>query len=211
MPVMTHTLNFIKYDMPPDKGNHVKLDSRTWHGMTVDTWKVDAMTPYLQMVGYFVTQLGKEVVLERKDLDLIDIESLEFHNKRRDFFCDLIKWSFHGFADRLHYQITVQDLIESRQVIEPFPAANGATHETIFLEEHCVLGGKVVFIKITSEKLTNGPFNTTIDFFRKNTSGGVSRHFIIEHKGDQPFIKMSNEYERHKDLIAETLGLKGKP
>lgn len=210
MPVMSHTSNFIKYDMPPDKGNHVKLDSNTWHGVTIDTWKVDAVTPYLQMVGYFVTQAGKEVVLERRDMNLIDVESLEFHNKRRDFFCDLIKWSFHGFADKLHYQITVQDLIESRQVIEPFSAASGAIHETAYLEDQCVLGGKVVFIRITSSKLTNGPFEQTVDFFTKGKSG-IERHFIIRREGEQPFIKMSNEYERHKDLIAETLGLKGKP
>lgn len=211
MPIMSYSEAARQYSKHPDNGNHIKVDSNVWRGVGIETWRMGAEKPYLQMVGYFLTQGGDEVVLQRKDVDLVDIESLEFHNARRDFFCELIKWSFHGFADKLHYQITMQDLIESRQVIEPFPAANGATHETIYLEEHCVLGGKDVFIKITSEKRTNGPFKTTIDFFRKNASGGVSRHFIVEREGPQPFIKMSNEYERHKDLIVETLGLKGKP
>lgn len=210
MPVMSHTLKFIKYDTPEDKGNHVKLDSHTWHNVSIDTWKVDAVTPYLQMVGYFTTEMGKEIVLYRRDLSLMDIESLDFHNARRDFFGDLIKYSFHGFADKLDYNITMQDLIESRRVIEPFPAANAATHETIYFNDEIVLGGKVVFIKVTSEKITNGPFKQTIDFFTKGKSN-LERHFMIKRECEHPFIKMSSEYERHKDIIAETIGLKGKP
>ncbi|QXO10081.1 hypothetical protein pEaSNUABM37_00120 [Erwinia phage pEa_SNUABM_37] len=197
---------FIKYEVPEDKGNHVKLDSNTWHGITIDTWRMDAEKPYNQLVGYFIAEDGREILLGRRDVEATDLGSLDFHNQRSKYFSDLIHWSFHGFADNLHYEISISDLMEGRAVIQPFPPANGHNHETIYLEDSIELGGRTMHWKVTSEKLTNGPFKQTIDFFVKNYAN-IGRHFIIDVEAANPFVKISNHYERHKDLIAETLGL----
>lgn len=196
----------MKYEIPEDKGSHVKVDTHTWHGAVIDTYQMDAEKPYLQMVGYFITADGEDILLCRKDIPMLDIEDLDFFNARREFFCQLIRWSFHGFADKLHYEISIDDLIASRAVIQPFCPANNYRHETIYLEDSIELGGKTVYWKVTSEKLTNGPFKQTIDFFVKNYDN-IGRHFIIDVEAASPFVKISDHYEWHKAMIAETLGL----
>lgn len=204
--MLAYTKTLVPYERIPDKGNHVKLDSKTWRGVTIDTWRMDAEKPYNQLVGYFITEDGREILLGRLDVKASDVGSLDFHDQRSKYFSNLIHWAFHGFADSLHYEVSINDLISGRAVIEPFCPYNSAVHDIAYFEDQIELGGQTMHWKITSKKLTNGPFEQIIDFFVKGHAG-LERHFIIRMENEQPFIKISDHYERHKTLIAETLGL----
>lgn len=206
---MSFTKTFYKFEVPEDKGNHIKVDTHTWLGIIIDTWKMDAEKPYLQMVGYFNTAEGKEILLARKDIALLDVNDLAFFNERRKFFCDLSTWSFHGFADNLHWEISAEDLIESRKVIHPGDPANAAVHETKYFNDKLVLGGKLVHFEIKSLKKTNGPFNQTLTVSTNDSTSGLPRQVVITLPVTKdPFVKLSDHFEQHQSLIAETLGLK---
>lgn len=208
MPNQTFYSKLMKYQPLEDKGNHVKVDTHTWLGIVIDTWKMDAEKPYLQMVGYFNTAEGKEILLHRKDIALLDVNDLAFFNERRKFFCDLSTWSFHGFADNLHWEISAEDLIESRKVIHPGDPADGATHETKYFNDKLVLGGKLVHFEIKSLKKTKGPFVQTLTISTKDSVTNTARQFVIDLPTTKdPFVKLSEHFEQHQPLIAETLGL----
>lgn len=202
------TKTFYKFEVPEDKGNHVKVDTHTWLGIVIDTWKMDVEKPYLQMVGYFNTAEGKEILLDRKDIALLDVNDLAFFNERRKFFCDLSTWSFHGFADNLHWEISAEDLVESRKVIHPGDPANAAVHETKYFNDKLVLGGKLVHFEIKSLKKTKGPFVQTLTISTKDSATNTARRFVIDLPATKdPFVKLSEHFEQHQPLIAETLGL----
>lgn len=209
MPNQTFYSKLMKYQPIEDKGNHVKVDTHTWLGIVVDTWKIDAETPYLQMVGYFNTADGEEILLARKDIGLLNVKELEFFNERRKFVCDLSTWSFHGFADGLKWEITAEELKQSRKVIDPGSPADKAHHETAYLTKELPLYGKLVQFKIKSLKLTDGPFRQRLTISTDDNETGIRRQFVIQlPETKEPFIKMSTYFEQHKALIAETLGLK---
>lgn len=209
MAIETFHSKIMKHQPLEDKGNHVKVDTHAWLGIIIDTWKMDADKPYLQMVGYFNTAEGKEILLARKDIALLDVNDLAFFNERRKFFCDLSTWSFHGFADNLHWEISAEDLVESRKVIHPGDPANAAVHETKYFNDKLVLGGKLVHFEIKSLKKTNGPFNQTLTVSTNDSTSGVSRQVVITLPVTKdPFVKLSDHFEQHQSLIAETLGLK---
>jgi hypothetical protein len=205
---MSFTKTFYKFELPEDKGNHVKVNTHTWLGIVIDTWKMDVEKPYLQMVGYFNTAEGKEILLARKDIKLLDVDSLDFFNERRRFFCDLSSWSFHGFADNLHFDITAEDLVESRKVVHPGDPANAAVHETKYYNDKLELGGKLVHFEVKSLKKTKGPFMQRLKVYVADDTPHVRRQFLIDLPVTKdPFIKLGDHFEQHKTLIAETLGL----
>jgi len=202
----THVIKYTPYIQGDD--SFMKINSHTWHGITIDTWHVKGKRDYQQMVGYFTTDNGKEITLGRRDIAVMEVDSLDFHNARSKFYSDLMRWSFHGFVDNLDGALTAQDLEASRRVVEPTSPANAAHHETAWLEDHLELYGKQVHWKVTSLKWTRREFEQTLDFYVIEGKSGVERHCLINlPKTEHPYIVVGDYFEQHKPLIAETLGL----
>lgn len=200
--------NVLQFEPFKDNAEYVKLLSDYWRGVHIDTWHIKGDSDYQQMVGYIVVETGNEVVLGRRDIPVMEMTSLEFHNVKRQFYCDLINWSFHGLVDNLDYALTPDDLTMARTIISPFPPADGTFHSTLTLADSIELYGKEVHWLVTSRKLTRGQFEQTVDFFVDGEVPDTERHFIINPPDvEQPFLKVGNWFEKHEASIINTLGL----
>lgn len=181
------------------------LEKFSLNGLNIDTYLMKEENPYHQLVVWFTSPEGEEVVLLREDVSVTDADGIRRNRNTVD--AKVRVDVFHGFADNLHYDLKAEHLTAARRVIKCLDAFNIVIHHKARVDDSLELGGRRVFWTIKSAKPTNGDYKQSIRFYTNSPVAHTQVAFTAYWKAREPFVRVNALFEKYKEDIARVLEL----